>query len=95
MGAEWLVSVFRPANRFLLLKAEWAIIRKKKTLKEQACLDTTILPVVWKKKGKYSKYEYGFGMKMRMHPMAAALALCQLEKMGQAKCHFKSAGASA
>ncbi|MEN8229392.1 MAG: DegT/DnrJ/EryC1/StrS family aminotransferase [Bacteroidota bacterium] len=30
---------------------------------------------------KYSKYEYGLGMKLRMHPMAAALARCQLKKL--------------
>ena len=33
------------------------------------------------KGSKYSKYSYGLGMKLRMHPMAAALAICQLEKL--------------
>lgn len=42
------------------------------------------------KESKYSKYEYGFGMKMRMHPMAAALALCQLEKMDKRNAILKA-----
>lgn len=29
----------------------------------------------------YSKYNYGLGMKLRMHPVAAALGMCQLEKL--------------
>lgn len=32
-----------------------------------------------KKCGKYSKYSFGLGMKLRMHPVAAALAQCQLK----------------
>ncbi len=31
----------------------------------------------------YSKYKFGLGMKLRMHPMAAALAKCQLEKLDE------------
>jgi dTDP-4-amino-4,6-dideoxygalactose transaminase len=32
---------------------------------------------------KYRKYGTGLGMKLRMHPMGAALARCQLRKMDQ------------
>ena len=42
------------------------------------------------KGNKYSKYEYGFGMKMRMHPMAAALANCQLQKMDSRNALLKA-----
>ena len=34
-----------------------------------------------KLKGANKKYAYGLGMKLRMHPMAAALAKCQLAKL--------------
>ena len=34
-----------------------------------------------KLKGENKKYSYGLGMKLRMHPMAAALARCQLAVM--------------
>ena len=30
---------------------------------------------------KYSKYKYGLGMKLRMHPIASVLAKCQLDKL--------------
>jgi dTDP-4-amino-4,6-dideoxygalactose transaminase len=40
--------------------------------------------------GKYSKYSYGLGMKLRMHPMAAALARCQLEKLDKRNAVLKA-----
>lgn len=42
------------------------------------------------KDSKYSKYAYGFGMKLRMHPMAAALATCQLEKLDKRNALLKA-----
>jgi perosamine synthetase len=38
----------------------------------------------------YSKYSYGLGMKLRMHPMAAALAKCQLEKLDKRNAILKA-----
>jgi len=43
-----------------------------------------------KLKGSYSKYSYGMGMKLRMHPMAAALAKCQLEKLDKCNATLKA-----
>jgi dTDP-4-amino-4,6-dideoxygalactose transaminase len=42
------------------------------------------------KEGPYAKYTYGFGMKLRMHPMAAALAKCQLEKLDKRNTLLKA-----
>lgn len=42
------------------------------------------------KDSNYSKYSYGFGMKLRMHPMAAALAKCQLEKLDKRNAILKA-----
>jgi perosamine synthetase len=42
------------------------------------------------KDSNYSKYSYGFGMKLRMHPMAAALATCQLEKLDKRNAILKA-----
>ena len=42
------------------------------------------------KDSKYSKYSYGFGMKLRMHPMAAALATCQLAKLDKRNAVLKA-----
>jgi perosamine synthetase len=39
---------------------------------------------------KYSKYSYGLGMKLRMHPMAAALGICQLEKLDRMNAILKT-----
>lgn len=39
---------------------------------------------------KYSQYSYGFGMKLRMHPMAAALGICQLEKLDKRNALLKA-----
>jgi perosamine synthetase len=39
---------------------------------------------------KYSKYDYGLGMKLRMHPMAAALGKCQLEKLDKRNALLKA-----
>jgi len=39
---------------------------------------------------KYSKYTYGLGMKLRMHPMAAALGKCQLEKLDKRNAILKA-----
>lgn len=39
---------------------------------------------------KYSKYIYGLGMKLRMHPMAAALGKCQLEKLDKRNALLKA-----
>jgi len=33
--------------------------------------------------GKYSKYGFGLGLKLRMHPLAAALAKCQLQVLDE------------
>jgi len=38
----------------------------------------------------YNKYKYGLGMKLRMHPMAAALARCQLEKLDKRNAVLKA-----
>jgi perosamine synthetase len=38
----------------------------------------------------YSKYSYGLGMKLRMHPMAAALATCQLAKLDNRNAILKA-----
>ena len=43
-----------------------------------------------KLKGSYKKYSYGLGMKLRMHPMAAALARCQLAKLDQRNAILKA-----
>jgi perosamine synthetase len=42
------------------------------------------------KESNYSKYSYGFGMKLRMHPVAAALATCQLEKLDKRNAVLKA-----
>jgi dTDP-4-amino-4,6-dideoxygalactose transaminase len=42
------------------------------------------------KDSRYRKYSYGFGMKLRMHPMAAALAKCQLEKLDKRNAILKA-----
>jgi dTDP-4-amino-4,6-dideoxygalactose transaminase len=42
------------------------------------------------KGSKYSKYEYGLGMKLRMHPMAAALGTCQLAKLDKTNALIKA-----
>jgi len=44
---------------------------------------TTLGHYGWTKKfsAKYSKYRYGLGMKLRMHPIASVLAKCQLGKL--------------
>jgi len=42
------------------------------------------------KGSKYGKYKYGFGMKLRMHPMAAALAICQLGKLDKRNAILKA-----
>jgi perosamine synthetase len=39
---------------------------------------------------KYSKYSYGLGMKLRMHPMAAALATCQLKVLDKRNAILKA-----
>ncbi len=39
---------------------------------------------------KYSKYSYGLGMKLRMHPMAAALGKCQLEVLDKRNAVLKA-----
>ena len=39
---------------------------------------------------KYSKYTYGLGMKLRMHPIAAALATCQLQKLDKRNAILKA-----
>lgn len=38
----------------------------------------------------YSKYSYGLGMKLRMHPMAAALATCQLKVLDKRNAILKA-----
>jgi len=38
----------------------------------------------------YRKYSYGLGMKLRMHPLAAALGKCQLEKLDARNAILKS-----
>jgi perosamine synthetase len=43
-----------------------------------------------RKCGNYSKYSYGLGMKLRMHPMAAALGKCQLEKLDKRNAVLKA-----
>jgi perosamine synthetase len=43
-----------------------------------------------KLKGSNRKYSYGLGMKLRMHPMAAALAKCQLEKLDKRNAVLKA-----
>jgi len=43
-----------------------------------------------KLKGFNSKYSYGLGMKLRMHPMAAVLAKCQLEKLDKRNSVLKA-----
>jgi len=42
------------------------------------------------KSPEYSKYKYGLGMKLRMHPMAAALAKCQLETLDKRNAALKA-----
>ena len=42
------------------------------------------------KDSKYYKYSYGLGMKLRIHPMAAALAICQLEKLDKRNAILKA-----
>jgi perosamine synthetase len=42
------------------------------------------------KESNYSKYTFGFGMKLRMHPVAAALAKCQLEKLDKRNAMLKA-----
>lgn len=42
------------------------------------------------KESKYKKYEYGLGMKFRMHPMAAALGTCQLAKLDKTNALIKA-----
>jgi len=42
------------------------------------------------KDSKYYKYSYGLGMKLRIHPMAAALAICQLEKLDKRNAVLKA-----
>jgi perosamine synthetase len=42
------------------------------------------------KDSNYSKYSYGFGMKLRMHPVAAALGKCQLEKLDKRNALLKA-----
>jgi perosamine synthetase len=42
------------------------------------------------KDSRYAKYSYGLGMKLRIHPMAAALALCQLEKLDKRNTVLKA-----
>ncbi len=39
---------------------------------------------------KYSKYSYGLGMKLRMHPMAAALGMAQLAKLDDRNALLKA-----
>ncbi len=39
---------------------------------------------------KYSKYNYGLGLKFRMHPMAAELARCQLETLDKRNAMLKA-----
>lgn len=39
---------------------------------------------------KYSKYSYGLGMKLRMHPMAAALGMAQLAKLDERNALLKA-----
>jgi len=43
-----------------------------------------------KLKGSNKKYSYGLGMKLRMHPMAAALARCQLAKLDERNSALKA-----
>lgn len=43
-----------------------------------------------KLKGSFKKYAYGLGMKLRMHPMAAALAKCQLAKLTERNAALKA-----
>jgi dTDP-4-amino-4,6-dideoxygalactose transaminase len=43
-----------------------------------------------KLKGSFKKYAYGLGMKLRMHPMAAALAKCQLAKLTERNAVLKA-----
>ncbi|MFA5190729.1 MAG: DegT/DnrJ/EryC1/StrS family aminotransferase [Verrucomicrobiia bacterium] len=43
-----------------------------------------------KLKGPCKKYAYGLGMKLRMHPMAAALAKCQLAKLAERNATLKA-----
>lgn len=40
--------------------------------------------------GEYSKYGSGLGMKLRMHPLAGALAICQLEKLDERNAILKA-----
>lgn len=42
------------------------------------------------KDSKYAKYSYGLGMKLRIHPMAAALALCQLNQLDRRNAILKA-----
>jgi perosamine synthetase len=42
------------------------------------------------KESNYSKYSYGLGMKLRMHPIAAALGICQLEKLDKRNAILKA-----
>ena len=42
------------------------------------------------KDSEYSKYSYGLGMKLRMHPVAAALGKCQLEKLDKRNAILKA-----
>jgi dTDP-4-amino-4,6-dideoxygalactose transaminase len=43
-----------------------------------------------KLKGSLKKYAYGLGMKLRMHPMAAALAKCQLATLDARNAALKA-----
>ena len=42
------------------------------------------------KNGEYGKYSYGLGMKLRMHPLAAALGKCQLDKLDERNAILKA-----
>lgn len=42
------------------------------------------------KDSKYRKYSYGFGLKLRMHPMAAALGISQLKKLDKTNAMMKA-----
>ncbi len=42
------------------------------------------------KGSKYYKYSYGLGMKLRIHPMAAALAICQLDQLDKRNAILKA-----
>lgn len=42
------------------------------------------------KDSEYRKYSYGFGMKLRMHPMAAALGMSQLKQLDKTNAMMKA-----